>query len=29
MCTHKVNVSSADDVAEELLAWLREAYERA
>lgn len=29
MCTHKVGVRSPDDVDDELLGWLREAYQRA
>jgi predicted transport protein len=29
MCTHKVSVTSAEEVDDELLDWLREAYERA
>ncbi len=29
MCTHKVGVTSLDQVDHELIAWLREAYERA
>ena len=28
MCSHKVNLSSVDDVDDELIAWLREAYDR-
>jgi len=29
MCTHKVGLRSADDIDDELLGWLREAYRRA
>ncbi len=29
MCTHRVDVGSLDDIDEELLGWLREAYDRA
>lgn len=29
MCTHRVDVTSADEVDDELVAWLREAYARA
>lgn len=29
MCTHSVGVTNADEVDEELLGWLREAYDRA
>ena len=29
MCTHSVGVTSVDDVDDELLSWLREAYNRA
>ncbi len=29
MCSHKVSVTSLDDVDDELLGWLREAYSRA
>lgn len=29
MCTHRVRITSADDVNEELISWLKEAYEKA
>jgi hypothetical protein len=29
MCTHKVGVTSLDQVDDELIGWLRDAYERA
>jgi hypothetical protein len=29
MCTHRVRVGSVDDVNDELLGWLRQAYEQA
>ena len=29
MCTHRVRVASADDLDEDVRAWLREAYDRA
>jgi len=29
MCTHRVQLTSVDDVNEELIAWLQEAYEKA
>jgi hypothetical protein len=28
MCTHKVGLRSADDLDDELLGWLRQAYQR-
>lgn len=29
MCTHKVSITSSEDVDEELLGWLRKAYDLA